>query len=603
MAKKNRKKQNKPVTRSKATAKTATKKPQKQKFSWEDVEFPKWFPLATGAVLTLIYYAFSTQSTGWYQHDEVGHFLNMQDFWVQPSKIMGIWAKPGYKIMYVIPAYFGKDFLIFFNCLVAGFMALITYWIAKEFKLKNAWLVMVFVGLQPMLYQISFRNYSEIMVTLFIALVLLFYLRKKYILAAIFASYLIALRQELGLVVVAIGLIYLYRKLWIPFLFLGTVPLLLNIAGWAMSGDPLWLLTQLTGGVPGKYNQMGFWHFWKMFTPTVGTIVMLCAIIGIVGATFLKREQMMEHFKKYLLLYLIFFLYFIPICMFTSKWFTWLELTANLRQLVVLAPVTGLFALIGFNWFGSQEKRTRRIAWIITGGFAILVMAYMSYGYDHFKYLDGAEIFQYDNNGNAVKQVGAVPLVQDYSKILVLIVFAIGIMAVYFRSIGTRVLVILTAILVAGQTLYIEEPYKIFPQDELFVETADWVENSGYADRTIAVSHILFNYYLGTSAKDRKTRVQRIDTAFVESMPVGGIVVWDAHYGFKRSNNTGMKIEYFTGRPNEYKVLFNKVSRNEPGMPQNQVVIFEKQDILNQPAPPPAPIPDTTMVEPDPETP
>ncbi|CAN5486727.1 hypothetical protein BH10BAC5_BH10BAC5_26380 [soil metagenome] len=39
-------------------------------------------------ILTLVYFLFSRVSTGFYQDDELGHFINMKDFWMDPGQII-----------------------------------------------------------------------------------------------------------------------------------------------------------------------------------------------------------------------------------------------------------------------------------------------------------------------------------------------------------------------------------------------------------------------------------------------------------------------------------------------------------------------------------
>ena len=68
--------------------------------------------------LTVIYFIYSFYSTGFYQDDEVGHFMNMRDFWSNPFVIMSNWGKPGWKIFLVLPSLVGYKGVLFFNSLI-----------------------------------------------------------------------------------------------------------------------------------------------------------------------------------------------------------------------------------------------------------------------------------------------------------------------------------------------------------------------------------------------------------------------------------------------------------------------------------------------------
>ncbi|HYE59476.1 MAG TPA: hypothetical protein VD948_13265, partial [Rhodothermales bacterium] len=72
------------------------------------------FALAAG------YFVFSLASTGFYQHDEVGHYIGMRQFWHDPASALGNWAKPGYKVLYAPFALLGPPAVALLNSLVAA---------------------------------------------------------------------------------------------------------------------------------------------------------------------------------------------------------------------------------------------------------------------------------------------------------------------------------------------------------------------------------------------------------------------------------------------------------------------------------------------------
>lgn len=66
------------------------------------------------------YFAFSTASTGFYQYDEIGHYLGMRAVWHDPQSMLGNWAKFGYKLLYAVPALGGAASVKLLNCLLAA---------------------------------------------------------------------------------------------------------------------------------------------------------------------------------------------------------------------------------------------------------------------------------------------------------------------------------------------------------------------------------------------------------------------------------------------------------------------------------------------------
>src|SRR5258708_4756129 len=82
--------------------------------------------------LTIIYFSYSFFSTGFYQDDEVVHFMNMRDFWSNPFAIMSNWGKPGWKIFLELPSLGGYKSVLLFNSLITAITSYFTILLAKE---------------------------------------------------------------------------------------------------------------------------------------------------------------------------------------------------------------------------------------------------------------------------------------------------------------------------------------------------------------------------------------------------------------------------------------------------------------------------------------
>ena len=119
------------------------------------------WPLLAAGVLSLLYFAYSLKSKGFYQQDEANHYLSMLRFWFDPTAIMGNWAKPGYKILYVLTALGGQKLVTFQNCLFAGFSCFFAYKTAEKLGAGNPWIAFILLASQPLWISLSFRNYSE----------------------------------------------------------------------------------------------------------------------------------------------------------------------------------------------------------------------------------------------------------------------------------------------------------------------------------------------------------------------------------------------------------------------------------------------------------
>ena len=118
------------------------------------------FLLAGTLGVAAIYYLYSGRSEGFYQHDEAAHFLNMLDFWRQPSLILDNWAKPGYKIIFVLPALLGHRAAIMLQCVIAASACYLSARLADILGSPRPALSFLLLAFQPLWLQLSFCSYS-----------------------------------------------------------------------------------------------------------------------------------------------------------------------------------------------------------------------------------------------------------------------------------------------------------------------------------------------------------------------------------------------------------------------------------------------------------
>jgi hypothetical protein len=502
-------------------------------------------------VIAIIYFIFSTFSNGFYQHDEAAHFLNMQNFWVDPSSILSTWAKPGFKIAYVIPALLGAKAVLITNILFTAFMAYFTGKVIEEFKIPYRLLGMTIAAFAPMLYQISFRNYSEIITSFVLALIMFTYVRKKYFWTALLASYIFTLRQEMVLVSACLGLIFLLQKNWKAIGGLFIAPVLLNIFGWMSTGNPMFLIDQMTGGGLDQYKEMGFFHLWKMFTPSVGVISTVLFLIGVFG--FLEKGKTKDYFKKYHIVYIAFVPVFLFMCFITEPFFGIFKLSANLRQLTLFAPAIGIFGAMGYNLLVT--KRNMMVNWIIIGIFGVLIFSMLNYEYNHVFFTD----------------------VKDYSKSYVFLLGIGGALALlYMMKMDPKKISLVLMVLIIGHTIQQEEPYELSNEEKSVKKAVRFFKRNKLENRTtIFNAHNMFHYFIGNTATERKEQYVygRYTDEDMAKLPVGAIYIWDSHYSYRQrtKGNKGIPLDFFKGNAN-YKPLFQDLSKDK----RFYIAIFEK---------------------------
>jgi len=126
-----------------------------------DNKLSKYFWLCI-PIFTILYFYYSTISQGFYQDDEIAQYINMLQFWKDPWVILGNGPKPGYKIITVIPAMFGYNYVLLLNSFVAAVTIYLTYVLIRTYRIGFAVTGALLLATQPLFIELSFRSYSEI---------------------------------------------------------------------------------------------------------------------------------------------------------------------------------------------------------------------------------------------------------------------------------------------------------------------------------------------------------------------------------------------------------------------------------------------------------
>ena len=489
--------------------------------------------LLTG-IIAAIYFVFSTFSVGYYTHDEIGQFLNMQDFWLNWEAILGLWTKPGWKVLYALPSLLGWKFVVVVNCIVTAMTAYVAGLVAKDYGLKDRTAVMLICAFMSMWYQISFRNYSELPFGLILISSIYFIRKEKFILGAILASWLFAMRQEGALFAVFLGLLFIRDRRFIPFLFLGTSPILWNLAGFISNGDPLFILNLVGGGV-GEYAQAGFFHLWSVYLPLAGPVVYLLSVIGLLG--FVAH---VNGAKKYLVKYELLYIGFVPIflfyCLMTEPAFPYLKLMSNWKMVAPFAPILAIFSAIGLRFLKTQKHQKHiTYAYILIG--ALLAFGFIWASYDH------NYIFYNESSRNFTAPVFAT---------------LIGLVLIFYRRINIKSsnLGLICAVIGMIYTITAEKPIPLSSEDSALQQTAEWFDtNHPGEDYRIYYSHSVLAYFRNTNSFERKRRYIKVNPSNLEEVRSGDFLVWESHHSKRRGKLDRETIQEDPSYQLEHQIL------------------------------------------------
>ncbi len=501
-------------------------------------------------LLGLIYFVYSFFSKGVYQHDEISHFLSMQDFWNEPNGILSNWSKPGYKLIYVLPVLLGLKFVTFINCIMCALSVYFSYKILKGYNSKYAILAVFFLGLTPIWFQLSFRNYAEFSCVFMLVLALFYHQKGKFLFAALLVSYASFVRQEAFLITGLYFWYLLFKKEFFAALLTGTFALVLYVWGYATSGNLLFLFDYLFGyasKISGAYlQQRGLQRIPSLTTVLFGAITPLLFIVYC-GASFLQKKKL--HYFILVPLLSLYAYYAIGDATWFSK-----GIPVNTRQLLINAPFLAIIAVLGLDRFSDLSKENKKWMLVFIIPYLILVGLYMSKTHNWVVLLD---------------EENYIPLLVSLAAVL----------ALYIPTkVNTKVLMFSLIALFSMTTSF--KKFKMTEEDRTMKRIADYYvrvcksKDGVFNEKSpVYYSHELFAFYQERSRTNFNPKAGYLTEESVKHIPKGSIIFWDSHYSYRaKEEGKRLKESYFTDRPNEFRPVNTFQSKDN----RVRVAIFYK---------------------------
>lgn len=491
----------------------------------------------------VFYFLYGFASNGFYQHDEAAHYLSMRGFWHDHGSVLSNWAKPGYKILYALPSLGGTVVVQFFNAVVAALTCYVTARLAMQLGVQVNWGAFALLALQPFWLQLSFRNYSELPSALILVLAVWLHYRGNLLWAALALSYIALIRQELYPVIALYGMYLLYKKQWLPALLLATFPLVHNLWGWAVSGDPLYLLHALTGtseAIKDAWPRQGGEHYFLMAFTVFGAVALtlfLCYLL--LAAT---RKVPMHWFVV-----LPAVLYFLAHVAFNIQSYKIGPSTGgNLRYLTVVAPLLSALGTLALQTIGGMQHK-RLLYWLLVP-WLLAVAVFLTYENNLIVFTD----------------------VRDW-KPFIMAVIACGILLLPLTLKQMNVAVLLAVIFCLVLTV---KPIKLSEEDRTVQQVAKWGKTEGLEKKHVLAAHTMFYYFWGKDAYEYPGWSKTITDSAVAAAPVGAVILWDSHYSYRpQLKASTLNIDYFTQRPQQFAPMREFISRDQ----RFGVVAFEKK--------------------------
>lgn len=467
--------------------------------------------LAISGIAALGYYLYSFKSTGYYQHDEIAHLINMYEFWDNPAAILGNWPKTGYKLVYAVPALMGTKFLVILNCLFAGLASYLAFKITELFDRRYAVLAAILLATQPMWIEISFRNYADSFSGLILIAAIFFHYKEKWLWAGLLLSFSTLVRQEFFLVAIPYGIYLLSQKRWLAAFMMGSFPVLYDIWGAIETGDPLYLLnsSKATSDLYSEqFARHGFFHFWRMSFVVWGAVTTLLAVLfstQVLESTY-KKELRLNFAKNpwFLLIPAIIYL-------LIHSLFNWdalaLGASPNLRYMNGIGPVLAVMAAVGLaSWDRYRTKPMFHGAML-----GVALLAYAAFA-------------AYGHNGVVLNEES------DYS----LFFFGAAAVAILFVKLALNTQIILYAALALISGLLPVQPKSPSPEDQAINNMVKWMVKQDKDDAVLFTNHTVVPYYFDKQAGHLPNKMESLDSAKIAEAPVGSLLIIDSHYSLRK---------------------------------------------------------------------
>jgi hypothetical protein len=494
--------------------------------------------------LFLLYFLISFSSSGFYQQDEAAHYLNMLRFWHNPETILNNWAKPGFKLVYALPALGGEFAVRLLNILFASFSAYFAYKVADKLGMRVPALAFLLLATQPFWVMLSFRNYSEIISAFLLIFTVYLHLNNKKLLAALAASYIVFIRQEFYPFLGLYFLFLVYEKNFIPALLTGVFPIIHNLWGAAVTGKPFYLLTEIlktSQEIGDAYPRKGFEHYFLMSATIFGSVVVALSLAYLV-MKFLKKE------KPNWFLVIPSFLYFLMYCIFNIQSFPVGPATAgNLRYLIIASPLFAVLSAQTFEELPSCEQKGK-IFWFFVV-FLLITAIFMTF--DHNLVVFTAE--------RDFKPLFGILI------LIALIYIPIPDKGRFWALTATTFFLLLISF----------KPVKLSEEDQTMKEAAFWYKNfeKQSEKKQLLLENQMFYYFSDKVSESFRPTPLGINEENLSKAPKGSIILWDSHYSYRPElRKNSLKMDYFVQSPDKYKLLREMRARDNTFL----LLIFEK---------------------------
>jgi hypothetical protein len=297
------------------------------------------------AVVAVVGSVWILLSHEFYYIDECAHYLYSR-FVIESLPItVQAWHRLLPQWLFAVPAQFGHTVTMFFALALFLILLFITYRIAVLHGIRHAEWVVLLVGLQPVLFDLSYSCMTEMPAAFMIALSYLYHLKGKHGWSLALASMAILCRTEMYLFAGILFLAYVWKREW-------------KILPLVLVGPLIWIgsSTIISGNVATFFTEWAAFAKLGKFIPGVSVmhyITNLDTIFGLTqallfaaGAGFIAEKKKSSEFG---IIYSAIALTIVIHTLAGAEIFHWTASIGELRYIAVVGPLFGIVSLYGFS--------------------------------------------------------------------------------------------------------------------------------------------------------------------------------------------------------------------------------------------------------------
>ena len=173
------------------------------------------------------------KSDGFYYIDELAHYMYSRFVLQALPQTVQIWHRPIPQWIFALPAQLGHTATMFFAAGLFLCLLLLTYRIALLHSIKHAEWIILLVGLQPILFDLSYACMTEMPTAFMIAWSYYYHLKGKHGWSLLLASMVILCRTEMYLFAGILFWVYVVKREWklLPLVVVGPLLWIASLEG------------------------------------------------------------------------------------------------------------------------------------------------------------------------------------------------------------------------------------------------------------------------------------------------------------------------------------------------------------------------------------